>query len=129
MSYLITVGKGPDFVLRRGGELLNHLCHISLVDSEGGIGIIRTVSHRSLFVVAREVSQIASSHLGIAFCLREPSNKTNSIGIELNVSDRSKTLLVDLCFHVGLPPKSQELIGMKLYGFILKFGDLPIQSS
>lgn len=124
MPYLISTGKSPDYVMRRGRELLNYTCHIHFIGNDDK-EYTQCISDRSLFVVAREASQIAVSRLGAGFQCKEPVFIENRTEINLLDLTEHRSLLLRWIIPQGLPDQLKGLISNELIAFIKNFSESP----
>lgn len=92
----LNLGQMPDFVMKRGNEIVSYHCKISSQD-ESLAGVNRTIANRSLMMLCKEISQLAPNFKMIQEPKSDHSEKSPS-GEEyvLNLSDGSTEIQLRL---------------------------------
>lgn len=121
MNQLITTGKGPDFVMRRGREMLSYKCRIHIGETDVAKEIIRNLSNRSLIEIAKEASQIAITRLDRNYLVDKPIYNDNKIEIQLNARSQTQSLVLKLVVPEALSVELQQLISSELFAFMKRF--------
>ncbi len=90
----ISVGVGPNFVMRRGQIEINHSCKVLAVDDEGEVMFLEKPAHRSL----SEVAKVVVAHLRVCGVTDAEVNEAKFAGVELAIKLTGSTVTSTLSF-------------------------------
>jgi len=94
----ISVGLGPNFVMRRGQMEINHSCKVLAVDDEGEVMFLEKPAHRSL----SEVAKVVVAHLRVCGVSEGEVNEAKFAGVELAIKLTGSTVTSTLSFPEAL---------------------------
>ena len=113
----ISVGLGPNFVMRRGQMEINHSCKVLAVDDEGEVMFLEKPDHRSL----SEVAKVVVAHLRVCGVSEAEVNEAKFAGVELAIKLTGSTVTSTLSFPELLRVDIRDFLVGRFKKFLIQF--------
>ena len=113
----ISVGVGPNFVMRQGQMEINHGCKVLAVDDQGEVLFLEKPAQRSLL----EVAKVVVAHLKICGVSEAAVEETKFVGVEQIIKLAGSTVTSTLSFPELLKDDIRKLLVKKFHDFVIQF--------
>ena len=113
----ISVGVGPNFVMRRGQMEINHGCKVLAVDGEGEVMFLEKPAHRSL----SEVAKVVVAHLRVCGVSEAEVKDAKFTGVEWVMKRTGSTVTTTLSFPELLRVDKRDFLVRRFKKFLIQF--------
>ncbi len=113
----ISVGLGPNFVMRRGLTEINHGCKVLAEDDQDEVMFMEKPAHRSLL----EVAKVVVAHLRVCGVSQAEVNDAKFVGVEQVIKLTGSTVTSTLSFPVLLKDEMRILLVKNFQEFVIQF--------
>ena len=113
----ISVGLGPNFVMRRGQMEINHSCKVLAEDDQDEVMFLEKPAHRSLL----EVAKVVVAHLRVCGVIQAEVNDAKFVGVEQVIKLSGSTVTSTLSFPVLLKDEMRILLVKNFQEFVIQF--------
>ena len=113
----ISVGLGPNFLMRLGRIEINHSCKVLAVDNQGEVMFLEKPAHRSL----SEVAKVVVVHLRVCGVSETEVNDAKFGGVELVIKRTGSTVTSTLSFQELLRVDKRDFLVRRFKKFLIQF--------